>query len=102
MNRLAVSGTTAYFLISEKINFMITEMLNRIIKYSKIERIKRLIELAVKSEKGQADLIDETEMMLIQEIRKENGEIEEIQKERQEPQSNLHPLFDNILKPYMP
>lgn len=67
------------------------DLVKKILSYSKHQRLMRLIELSVKQTTG-GDLnpFEDIEIMMIQFIRTENGEIEEVLKSRQwqEEESN--------------
>lgn len=52
------------------------ELIKKVAKYSKHERIMRVIEIAVKGDN--ATPYEECELMIIQFIRQHNGEIDEI------------------------
>lgn len=58
-----------------------TELIKKVGGYSKTERIKRLIEIAVKSEN--ASPTEMLEHSLIQAIRETNGECDEVRKSRE-------------------
>lgn len=58
-------------------------LIDKVKKYSYSERIERLIHISVASERGEATPFDFIEMELIQAIRSENGEIEEVKKMRE-------------------
>ena len=63
------------------------EIVKRIAKYSKTERIQRLIEISVKGENATA--FEQMECMMIQFIRQENGEIDEVKKNRELQEENF-------------
>ncbi len=54
------------------------ELIWRVFKYTKTQRIHRLIEIACKGE--QASFMDILEQAMIQSIREQNGEIAEVSK----------------------
>jgi hypothetical protein len=56
--------------------------INNIAKMNKSERIKRLIEISVKEEISSIDMNEMMEKVMIQTIRQENGEIDEVLKNR--------------------
>lgn len=57
---------------------MMTELIKRVIGYSKTERIQRLIELSVNETP-----MGFIEIEMIQAIREENGECDEVREQRQ-------------------
>ena len=62
------------------------ELLKRIIKYNKSQRLHRLIEIGAKGEF--ASPIEQLEVMMIQAIRDQNGEIDEVIKQRESELKN--------------
>jgi hypothetical protein len=57
------------------------ELIKKVSSYSKTERIKRLIEISVKSET--ATPFEMIELEMIQAIRESNGECDEVRKSRE-------------------
>lgn len=61
----------------------LVELSRKVAAYSKSERIVRIIEIEIEiKEKG--NFLSFIELMMIQEIRTQNGEIEEVMKNRNE------------------
>jgi hypothetical protein len=57
------------------------ETIKKIAKYSQSERIKRLIEITIKGEN--ISPLEQIEVMVIQFIREQNGEIDEVKRNRE-------------------
>jgi hypothetical protein len=57
------------------------ELIQKVANYSKVERIKRIIEISVKGEN--ANPFEMIELSMIQAIRESNGECDEVRKSRE-------------------